>query len=308
MAHALGGEVVGRNTVLAPGPGHTARDRSLSVCLDPSAPDGFLVFSHSGDCWKLCRDHVCAKLGLPPWQPGDEHNRTVPPQHTAKWDQAATEAENQGPRAWSEDELLRIQRARAIWDEGSDPRGTLVEKYLRDFRRLDLPDDLACKVLRFHPHCPWRNEDTGRTERVPALVAAFRSLDNDAITAVHRIALNADGSKLGRRMLGIVHRSAIKFDPLGNELSVGEGIETAMAARQLGFKPAWALGSVGAVSFFPVMDNVKRLVILGEQGEASQNAMRICGKRWRNAGRTVRAVVPKVGSDLNDVVIARAAR
>jgi hypothetical protein len=35
-------------------------------------------------------------------------------------------------------------------------------------------------------------------------------------------------------MRGVVHRAAIKLDPLGKQLAIGEGLETAMAARQLG--------------------------------------------------------------------------
>jgi putative DNA primase/helicase len=64
LAHALGGEVVG-GQILAPGPGgHSGKDRSLSVRLSPTAPDGFLAFSHAGDDWRACRDHVKAYLGL----------------------------------------------------------------------------------------------------------------------------------------------------------------------------------------------------------------------------------------------------
>ena len=44
LAHALGGEVSG-GQVLAPGPGHSATDRSLSIKLDSNAPDGFFVHS-----------------------------------------------------------------------------------------------------------------------------------------------------------------------------------------------------------------------------------------------------------------------
>src|SRR5262249_43210263 len=48
LARALDGDAVGRNTVVAPGPGHSRRDRSLSVRLT----DGdFVVFSHAGDDW-----------------------------------------------------------------------------------------------------------------------------------------------------------------------------------------------------------------------------------------------------------------
>jgi hypothetical protein len=34
-------------------------------------------------------------------------------------------------------------------------------------------------------------------------------------------------------------------------LSIGEGVETVLAARQIGFRPAWVLGSAGAVGRRP---------------------------------------------------------
>src|SRR5688500_5157395 len=61
-ARLLGGEVSGRQ-ILAPGPNHSAHDRSLSVRIDASAPDGFLAFSHAGDDWRACRDYVKGRLG-----------------------------------------------------------------------------------------------------------------------------------------------------------------------------------------------------------------------------------------------------
>jgi putative DNA primase/helicase len=307
VARALGGQVAGRDTVLVPGPGHSTRDRSLAVRLDPTAPDGFLIYSHAGDDWKTCRDHVRLRLGLPAWEAGNEQRRTIPQRHMEKWDLAAIEVEaNEGPRAWSEDELLRIAAARRIWDESRDPRRTLGERYLRDSRKLNLPDELAGCVLRFHQRCPWRNENNGTADRVPALIVPFRSIDDDAITGIHRIALNSDATKLGRRMFGIVHRAAVKLDAISSDvLAIGEGVETAMAARQLGFAPVWALGSVGAISFFPLIDRVKRLMILGESGDVSARAIKFCGTRWRKAGRQVRIVMPNIGSDLNDVLAER---
>src|SRR5215204_7634274 len=64
IALALGGDVVGANTVNCPGPGHSPRDRSLSVTLSPTAPGGIVVHSQCGDHWKDCRDHVCGRLGI----------------------------------------------------------------------------------------------------------------------------------------------------------------------------------------------------------------------------------------------------
>jgi hypothetical protein len=107
-------------------------------------------------------------------------------------------------------------------------------------------------------------------------------------------------------MLGIVHRAAVMLDPFGPEIAIGEGIETCMAARQLGIRPTpcWALGSVGAISFFPLLNGVKRLMILGETGKASRDAIRLCVPRWRDAGRQVRVIMPEIGSDLNDELMA----
>src|ERR1700756_698256 len=63
IARGLDGEVCGLQ-VLAPGPGHSPKDRSLSVKLSPHAPGGFIVHSHCGDDWQHCRDYVVSRLGL----------------------------------------------------------------------------------------------------------------------------------------------------------------------------------------------------------------------------------------------------
>jgi putative DNA primase/helicase len=302
VARALGGEVIGPAKVAAPGPGHSARDRSLVVTLDANAPDGFVVFSHAGDDWQLCKDHVRQQLGLPQWRPGDGRDRRVEPSRLKAFDRAAVNAESKR-RERSEDELARIAHARAIWDEAVDPRGTLVEQYLAS-RKLTLADDVAVTVLRFHPACPWRDENTGTIVGMPALLAAFTSIDDSAVTAVQRVALTTDGKKIGRRMLGVVHRSAVKLAPAGEVLHIGEGVETCLAARQLGHAPAWALGSVGAITKFPLLEGVTCLRILGETGEASADAIKLCGERWHAAGRKVQVVMPEVGDDLNDQLMA----
>ncbi len=67
IAAALSGEISG-NEVLAPGPGHTPKDRSLSVKLAPGTPDGFVVHSFAGDDWQACKDHTKQRLGIE-WRP-----------------------------------------------------------------------------------------------------------------------------------------------------------------------------------------------------------------------------------------------
>ena len=74
LAHALGGEVSGHQ-VLAPGPGHSAMDRSLSVKMDG---DKLIVHSHSGDDFATCLDHVRKHAGLPEFKPnGNGHEKPI---------------------------------------------------------------------------------------------------------------------------------------------------------------------------------------------------------------------------------------
>jgi AAA domain/Toprim-like len=80
IARATGGNISAGGQVLAPGPGHRPHDRSLSIKLSTSAPDGFVVFSHAGDDINTCRDHVRDKLGLPPWQPNGKGNGHASPE------------------------------------------------------------------------------------------------------------------------------------------------------------------------------------------------------------------------------------
>src|SRR6185312_1459029 len=98
------------------------------------------------------------------------------------------------------------------WRACQDPRGTIVEQYL-DRRLLTLPDDVAGAVLRFHPACPWKDEETGRVITVPAMVAVMRHVLTDEIRAVHCRRLSTTGEKVGKpRMRGRAAGTAVKLD------------------------------------------------------------------------------------------------
>jgi hypothetical protein len=72
LARALGGEV-NSGQVLAPGPGHSPKDRSLSIRLSADAPDGFIVNSFAGDDPITCKDYVRSKAGIEPFKPNGKH-------------------------------------------------------------------------------------------------------------------------------------------------------------------------------------------------------------------------------------------
>jgi hypothetical protein len=263
------------------------------------------VHSHAGDDWQTCRDYVLSRLGVVPERTGREPRHRTP--HSKVYDEIVGHGPGDHTETADDEEILaKKRRVASLWEQGIEPRGTIVETYLRS-RRLDLPDEIAGEVLRFHPQCPWRDEASGEIVRIPAMLAAMRGVHSDKLTGMHRTALTADGRKIGRRMLGIAASAAIKLDAddaVTMGLVIGEGIETALAARQMGFRPAWALGSVGAIAGFPVLPGIEALTILAETGDngASERAIDQCGQRWHDAEREVIIVTPRVGGDLNDAL------
>ena len=273
LARALGGEVVGCQ-VLAPGPGHSPKDRSLSITISATAPDGFLAFSHSGDHFAACRDHVCALLGL-----------------SLRAPRRPSEGRGSPPKPRLEDNGRKEKIASALWRESADPRGTLAETYLCS-RDLELGDDIAVEVLRWNP-------------RLGAMIALFRNVLTDAPQAVSRTYLDREGRKLDRKFLGPVGGAAIKLDAddvvLGG-LHIGEGVETAMAARSLASGRRWALGSAGAVANFPVLPAIETLTFLQENDAASAKAVETCASGWYEAGREVFINRANGGKDLNDAL------
>jgi hypothetical protein len=105
-------------------------------------------------------------------------------------------------------------------------------------------------------------------------------------------------------MLGRARGAAIKLDP-DDEVTLGlvvaEGVESAMAARMLGYRPCWALGSAGAIASLPVLPGIKGLTIAGEADEANAKAAHDCARRWFAAGVDVSRLEP-AGGDANDVL------
>jgi putative DNA primase/helicase len=282
VARSVGGTVTGDN-ILAPGPGHSASDRSLSIKIDPGAPDGFILYSFAGDDVAACRDHVRSALGLK-----TAKRVNLKPQPSAAL--SAIGSVNHSSE--------RIGFALQLWREARDPRGTLVTDYLSS-RGLTLPDDVASDVIRFHPALTY---DGGTTF---GMVALFRDIRTNTPCGVHRTFLDARGCKLGRGMLGRAKQAAIKIDADENVtigLIIGEGFETSLAARLAGFCPVWAAGSAGSITNFPVLAGAEALTILGEVGDGGVNhrASQTCAARWMAAGQEAFIVTPLVGDDLND--------
>lgn len=298
-ARALGGEVTGRQ-VLAPGPGHSAKDRSLAVQFDPQAPDGFICYSHARDDWRACRDHVRARLGLP--SDGKSSRRR---------EDCARPSGKSLPTA----DPGRTARALALWSEATAPGGTLVEAYLTG-RGLQLPAEAAGEAIRFHPECPFRLDD-GSTAKIPAMIALMRNAVTDEPQAIHRTALGEDGDGKARvvglrspkMMLGPSRGAVVKLVPdadvdLG--LGLAEGIETAISIIAGGWRPVCACGTAGTISTFPVLGGIEALTIFADADPAGLTAAQSCQARWLAAGRECTIILPPDdGQDWADVVGVR---
>jgi putative DNA primase/helicase len=280
LARALGGDISG-NQVLAPGPGHSPKDRSLSIKPEQSAPDGFVVYSFAGDDAIRCKDYVRTKLGLPPRNGSAERPlKSQPDLHDAR----------------------RSKGALAIWNASGPADGTLAEGYLAS-RGLHVPPP---STLRFHPGLKHPSGSDW-----PAMVALVTRGFDDAPLAIHRTFLARDGRGKApvdpqKMMLGPCRGGAVRLAPAGDVLMVGEGIETCLAAVQATGDPAWAALSASGLKRLDMPESVRDVIILADGDKPGEEAARYAARRWNRQGRRVRIARPPRGMDFNDMLVGRA--
>jgi excisionase family DNA binding protein len=290
IARALGGEVIG-SQVLAPGPGHSAKDRSMSVRLSATARDGFLVFSHSGDDFAACRAYVKQRLGLD----GDEWRNREPKRdhrghsfrphaHDARVDRNHT--------AWA----LRI------WGQTADVQGSLAETYLASRGIVVLP----VASLRFH--CRLKHPAGSLW---PAMVALITDGVSGKPQAIHRTFLARDGRGKApvdtqKMMLGPTRGGAVRLAEPGETLMIGEGLETCLSAMQATGMPAWAALSTAGLNALDLPPNVRDVIVLADGDDAGERTAVAAARRWKNEGRRVRIARPPRGLDFNDIAVRAA--
>jgi hypothetical protein len=282
------------------GIGHRTGDMSARLLPDPDARNGYIVTSFAGDDPMMLRDYVDERCGLPRWEArARDREERIDPREVARHERAR----EQQRLARDAEAAIRAERVRRIWDEAErDPRGTLVERYLNQHRKLDLPASVCGHAVRFHPAGPWE------AERVPMMLCAYRDIHTNEATGLHRTRLDpVTAAKVGRKALGRTGGAAIKLthdSDVTMGLALAEGVESGLAGMALGLVPMWAMGSVGGIAAFPVLSGIEALTVCAETGAASDAAVQQVGERWSGAGRDVDIVAPRTGSDLNDALIA----
>jgi putative DNA primase/helicase len=296
VANAIGGDIVG-GQVLAPGPNHSRKDRSLAVRL---TTHGILVHSHAGDDWQQCRDYVAQRLGI---------ERSPHRDNPSPAEQAHARAKRQlDERLEAQREAERITFAVRLFNEAEGPYRSPVEAYLRS-RNVALPEMGAGEWVRFHPSCPFAGQ------RTPAMVCLVRDMVTDKPKAVHRTALDRDGRAIelnGNKRLsfGPIGGGAIKITPHADvfqELGIGEGLESTLSLphiREFGDRPLWALLSAGNLGKLPMFLGLKKLWIAVDHDSPGLRASRELAACWRAAEREARLFIPTTPKlDLNDLAM-----
>jgi phage/plasmid primase-like uncharacterized protein len=167
------------------------------------------------------------------------------------------------------------------------------------------------EAVRFHRRgqlaYPW-NLEGGDVRTWPAMVCLIQHA-NGTPCGLHVTALKSDGSGKAdlrngsRRMLGDVAGGAVRLAPIGADqvLAVAEGVETALAFRQLSGTPTWAALSAGGVGAFNPPPGLKRLIVAADADDKGMTAARALAERARSRTEVVILPAP-AGTDWCDQV------
>jgi hypothetical protein len=158
-----------------------------------------------------------------------------------------------------------------IWGESLPAEGTLVERYLRECRKITIP---IPPTLRFHPEL-YHSEDK---RRWPGMVAAVCDTEGQ-IKTLHRTFLRRDGRDKApvdpdRKDLGREDGWGIYLSPISDFMLAGEGIETVLSAMQLFGKPGIACGVAWNLRTLLLPDAVRGVGVLVDQEESGEVSAR----------------------------------
>ena len=294
-ARCLAGDLVAGN-ILCPGPGHSPTDRSLTIKLDGTAPDGFLVHSFAGDDWRACRDYVRTKLGI-----GKFGHKLI--DHHAVYTKSGD----------SQTDTIRASKLKAasrLWESANSIIGTQGEAYLSS--RIG-GHAIPQHVLK-GDQLRWSTQPAAQGNLMPdsagSLVARMVDPESRKFVGIHRTYLDHKAEKLDRRMLGgsgivmLTGDPDAQCDPLTG-LAVAEGIETALAALvRYDWSPMWATLTAGNLSKFPIIECIEALTIFADHdaNHAGKIAAIRCAQKWLESDRDVKIYHPvKVASDFADL-------
>ncbi len=288
LVRALGGDLyAGGHRANIPAPGHSARDRSISLLLT----DGRVILHGFGSAdWRDARDWLCDRGFI------DATGRLT--------------GGGQGPASSPRpDRAQRRDMASRLWAEGVGlDTGILSRRYLTNRTLGDLTD---IPNLRHHPSAPTSVYSTGAWSH-PALMARI-SDEADDLTAIELTYLDpngtrASGLRLSRKTVGTVPpRAAVRLAPAASEMLVGEGVLTTLSAMRRFGLPGWALRAANNLAAWTPPCGVRRVLIAADNGLAGLRAARRLRGRFAVMGVIGAIRRPDPGfEDWNAVDVAEA--
>lgn len=274
----------GGQSALIPGPGHSRRDRSLSVTTGTNGATIF--YSFAGDSYERVRDY----LGIT----GSDFTR---PRLGA-----ATKRRSADLKDRCQAQEQRADWCEQVWSQTIPAQGTPTETYLQGVRHITTPLPLTVR------HCSSAPMDYDRRRKTPAIVCAVQNRNGNA-TGLHVTAIKPDGSGKAshnsRRMFGNVKGGAIQLCPFTDQLAVAEGLETALSFNQLTGIPTWSCLSSSGLAAFDIPPNIKLLTIAADGDQAGHQAAMGLANRARHVC-DVKLTSAPAGCDWNDILKGQA--
>ncbi len=254
-----GGSVYdGGRRALIPGPGHSKRDRSLSLLMGEGSRVVFKSFSN--DSARDCIEY----LGI------SGEVREATPFERAQ-DKARRERERRAREA------ADLALCKAIWAGVTPIDGTPVEAYLWS-RGLMIE---GVSDIAYHSAAP-RAKNPGALT-IPAMVALVRDAKGGPM-GLHLTYITPKGTKAfgarSRLMFGPVGGGAVQIGrPSDGVLAVGEGIETCGAYSTLKGGACWPCLSTAGLQTFVIPTWVRRLVIAADGDAGGMRAAAALAER-----------------------------
>jgi hypothetical protein len=90
---------------------------------------------------------------------------------------------------------------------------------------------------------------------------------------------------------------------VGEDLMIGEGIETCLAAMIATGRPAWSALSTSGLRALCLPQNIQRVTILADGDSGGLSAAAAAAQRWRREGRRVWIASAPPKKDFNDLLI-----
>ena len=297
IVRALGGELYeGGRRANVPAPGHSLRDRSVSLLFEN---DRVVAHCFGDGDWKRALDDLRGR-GL---IDGEHRPTSLAPTAAPRVFAPQTSA----PPA---SRALRIATAQRIWGLGQPLGRSAAARYLRRrgvTRALPGPD--AARYIAAAPTAAYAAQSRTR----PALALGLVGPDG-VLTAVELTYLTSDGQrasdlKLSRKTVGVVPpASAVRIDPPGPRLLVAEGFVTTLSASEWFGLPAWALLSTSNLRRWSPPAGVEAVLIAGDRGpDGEASALRLA-VRLKDQGAAAEVVFPaEPHGDWNEAAVARQA-